>query len=148
MRGKAISDEVRVAIAADLAAGATRKEVAAKYGVSEGSVGRYSPLAKRGAVYRGKLASLNQLGDRYLSLLDKNFTALEALADHIAKHPGAYAGDAQGVAILYGVVFDKTGKLAGAALAGAGLLPGVVSGPAGDHTAAAGPVDPDDQDAP
>lgn len=146
MRGKAIPDEIRVAIAADLAAGQTRKEVADRYGVSEASVAKYSPLAKRGRVYRDKLVSVNDLGPRYLRLLDKNFQALEAITDSIVRDTEQFRGDASGQAILYGVIFDKTGKLAGAAMAGAGILPTVLSGPATDEAPAPRSVDPDDQE--
>jgi hypothetical protein len=129
MRGKAIPDDIRAAIAADMAAGDTRKVVAARYGVSEGAVKRYSPLAKVGRVYRSKLVSVNQLGERYLELLDKNFAALGALSDYIAEHPGEVVNHPTGAAVTYGVIFDKTGKVAGAAMASAGLDPAALSGP-------------------
>jgi hypothetical protein len=147
MRGKAIPDEIRVAIAADLEAGDTRKAVAARYGVSEGSVAKYSPLAKRGRVYRDRLVSINQLGDRYLDLLDKNFTALGVLADYIAAHPKEAAGNGQGLAILYGVVFDKTGNLAGAAVASAGMGPAALPDAEGADTGSRPALDDDQADA-
>lgn len=128
MRGKAIPDEVRVKIAADLTAGHTRKEVAARYGVSESAVAKYSPLAKSGTVYRARLVSVNQLGERYLELIDRNFDALAAIAGQATDREWLAKQSAGEVATLYGVIFDKTGKLAGAALASAGLLPGSLSG--------------------
>ena len=133
MRGKALPEDIRVAIAADLEAGETRKTVATRYGVSESTVSHYAPLAKRGKVYRSRLGSINDLGQRYLVLLDKNFAALESLADYIAEHPGEVVNHPQGAAITYGVIFDKTGKVAGAAMASAGLDSAALSGSGGDE---------------
>lgn len=139
------SDEIKAQAAADLLSGMTVREVAAKYDMPRSTAAALTQTSKRGAVYVHRIVDLNDLNERFLEQLDHNLNALKALTDHIQKqtrHAVEY-GDKLG--IVYGVVFDKTGKLAGAAVAGSGLGPAAVSGDEspGDASAAIDADDPD-----
>ena len=126
MRGRAIDAETRAAIAADLTAGETRKTVARRYGVSESAVARYSPFNARGAVYRRKLASVNDLRALFLEHLSESFQALHNITDLTNDRGWLRDQAADELATLYGVIFDKAGKLTGAALARSDVDPAVV----------------------
>ena len=102
-------------------AGMTVREVAAKYEMPQTTAADLTRTSKRGAVYYRKIANINDLQERFLEQLDHNLNALKALTDHIQKKPNHAVEHGDKLGILYGVVFDKTGKLAGAAVAGDGL---------------------------
>jgi DNA-binding transcriptional regulator LsrR (DeoR family) len=115
------SAETKAQAAADLLAGMTVREVAAKYGMSRSTVGNLTRTSKAGAVYVQRIMDINDLQHKFLEQLDHNFAALTAMTELIVAEPKYAAEHGNNLAVLYGVVFDKTGKLAGAAVAGAGL---------------------------
>jgi hypothetical protein len=147
MPRKVWSDEIKAMAAADLLAGMTVREVAAKYGMPRSTAGALTRTSKPGAVYVQKVLDINDWRARFAVTLDGCLGALDAMTGHIkteTKHAVEH-GDKLGV--LFGVVVDKTGKIAGATMDGPGLHPAMDSGPAHLITSApgAGPVDPDDQ---
>lgn len=118
MARKRWSGEIKAKAAADLMAGMTVREVAAKYGMPLGTAATLTPTSKRGAVYVRKIADLNELHDLFLEQLSYNFAALKAMTELMIKDPKFAAMNGDKLAVVYGVVFDKTGKLASAAVAG------------------------------
>jgi hypothetical protein len=136
--GKRWSPEVKAKVAADLMAGMTVREVAAKYAMPVGTVATLTRTSKRGAVYVRKIADINELQAQFLEQLGYNFGAMKAMTELIMSDPKFAAEQGDKLAVLYGVVFDKTGKLAGAAVAGAGLPSAALSGPASDDGADSG----------
>lgn len=122
------SEEIKAQAAADLLAGMTVREVAAKYGMPHTTAANLTHTSKRGAVYVRKIANINDLHERFLEQLDHNLNALKALTDHIQKQTRHAVEHGDKLGIVYGVVFDKTGKLAGAAVAGAGIHSAALSG--------------------
>src|SRR5580765_8818640 len=126
------SDETKAKAAADLAAGMTVREVAAKYGMPSGTVMHLTPTSQRGAVYASKIGRINDLQAKFLEQLDKNFAALSAMTELIVKDPKFAAEYGDKLGVLFGVVFDKTGKLAGATVAGSGVGPTALPGAASD----------------
>lgn len=135
------SAETKAKAAADLAAGMTVREVAEKYDMSRSTAAALTRTSKRGAVYVHKLVDINELQAQFLEQLGYNFGAMKAMTELIMTDPVYAAAVGDKLAVLYGVVFDKTGKLAGAAVAGAGLPSAALSGPAPDDGADQG-VDP------
>lgn len=135
--GRRWSDETKAKAAADLLAGMTVREVAEKYGMPRSTAADLTRTSKRGAVYVRKVTDLNDLQAKFLEQLDHNFAALTAMTDLIVNEPKFAAEYGDKLGVLFGVVFDKTGKLAGAAVAGSGLGPTALpqaEGPDGDDT--------------
>ena len=121
MARKQWSSEIKAQAAADLLSGMTVREVAAKYGMPISTAGALTHTSQRGAVYVHRIVDINTMRQRLLQQMDHNLDALEALTTHIQKKTNHAVEHGDKLGILYGVVFDKTGKLAGAAVAGAGL---------------------------
>ena len=151
MARKRWSAEIKAQAAADLLSGMTVREVAAKYDMPHTTAANLTSTSKRGAVYVRRIANINDLQERFLEQLDHNLNALKALTDHIQKKTTHAVEHGDTLGILYGVVFDKTGKLAGAAVAGDGLGTAALPGATGDDgnadqgaTGAAGPSDTTD----
>lgn len=130
---------------ADLAAGMKLKEVMEKYDMPKGTASNLSPTSKRGRVKVSKIADLNQLHGVFLDQLSHQFAALRALLEVIQNDTPFAIEHGQELAILYGVLFDKTGKLTGAAMAGPGMDQ-PVRGDAGETPRALDDT-PDPQDA-
>lgn len=115
------SAETKAKAAADLAAGMTIKEAAAKHGMSEAAAAKLSPTSERGRVYLDKIVQVKDLQVLFSELLIENVNALRSTVRQA--HNATWRGrqSAADLATFYGVVFDKTGKIAGFALAGPAL---------------------------
>lgn len=121
------SDETKAKVAADLAAGMTVKDVAARYGMPRGTVGHLAPTSKRGALKISKIANLKDLEAEFRNQLALNFAAQAAI---LGKFSDAAWLDRQGAVDLtgsYATLFTKGGKLLGA-------LYGPPAAPLGDDT--------------
>lgn len=143
MAGKRWSAEIKAQAAADLLAGMTVREVAAKYGMPISTAGALTRTSQRGAVYVHRIVDINTMRQRLLQQMDHNLDALKALTDHIQNKTDHAVEHGDKLGIVYGVVFDKTGKLAGAAVAGPPLDHAALSGYDSDDGAA---PDADPQD--
>lgn len=108
------SEEVKAQAAADLAAGMTVKDVAAKYDMPRSTAGALAPTSKPGRAKIQKIMDLQDLEAVFRRQLALNFAAQEAIlrqvmnAEWLAQQSGA---DVVG---LYSTLFGKSGKLLGA----------------------------------
>jgi transposase-like protein len=113
VRGSAHSDYTRAAVLAALLTGQSISEVAAEYEIPEGTVKRWS--AERNEVQLVDPEKKAQIGDLIAVLLERNLRTLTAQATLFADETWLRKQDASGVAVLYGVLMDKTVRILDAA---------------------------------
>lgn len=121
MGRKRYSAETKARAAADLLAGETVRATAKKHGMSQTAVADLSRTSKRGAVYVRKLVNINDVQELFLEHLAHGFAAMRNMTDLTHDRAWLRSQDADQIATLYGVIFDKTGKIVGTALAGSQL---------------------------
>lgn len=132
MAGKKYSAATKAAVAADLAVGMTIQEAADKHGVSYATAATLTPTSKTGRVYLERTIEVNELQILLSDLLRENIAALRSTVRQAHNATWRNKQTAGELATFYGVIFDKTGKIAGFAVAGPAMdraaLPDAESG--------------------
>jgi hypothetical protein len=110
MRGKKHSDEVRAQVMASLLAGQGVNEVAAEYNLPDSTVSDLKRELERqfGEIRNKKGAKIEELLFGYL---ESNLTALKAQADVASEREYIFKQPADSLAVLHGVMADKSVRL-------------------------------------
>lgn len=105
---KKYSDEIKAQAMADILSGMSVKDVAAKYSINSGTLGAWKNRNRPSEFASLAREKKEEIGDKIRELLYTNVETLKELS--IQSRDGAWFAkqNADSLAILYGVIADKT----------------------------------------